>query len=87
MKIIRYYLKKSVNSGTEENPVWEETRGPECTLTYSQNNLELAKGESYGDVSVEDDGVQDDVDESGVMIDLLADHEYRLCMLELGGDI
>ena len=89
MKIIKYNLIAKVNTGTEEAPVWEERKGPECSMPYSEANLALAEAEAFGEVTVEDDGQPEPTQEptqEDVTLDLLADHEYRLCMLELGGD-
>ena len=59
----------------------------EKTIPYTEANMEIAKTESVGDVTVEDYEMQESIDQNEVMIDLLADHEYRLCILELGGDV
>lgn len=56
MKTIKYYLKYKINTGTEENPVWEETQGPECSMQYSEANMAIAQAEAYGEITVEDDG-------------------------------
>lgn len=62
MKIIKYYLKQKVNEGTEENPVWEETQGPECSMQYSEANMTIAQAEAFGDITIEyGDVTQDEV--------------------------
>lgn len=53
MKIIKYYLKYKVNEGTEENPVWEETQGPECSMQYSEANMAIAQKEAFGEIAIE----------------------------------
>lgn len=58
MKTIKYYLKYNINTGTEENPVWLETQGPECSMQYSEANMAIAQDEAFGQVTVEDDGQQ-----------------------------
>lgn len=89
MKEIQYYLKVQNNTGTMEEPVWEDVQGPLCVMPYSEENLALAEAEAIGEVTVEDDGAPEPEEapsQEDVTLDLLADHEYRLCMLELGGD-
>ena len=90
MKRIHYIVTDQVNVGSEEQPIWESRPGAVCTLPYSEENLVLAEAEAFGEVTVEDDGVPEPEEvpsEEDVTLDLLADHEYRLCMLELGGDM
>ena len=53
MKTIKYYLKYKINTGTEENPVWEETQGPECSMQYSEANMAIAQAEAFGDITIE----------------------------------
>ena len=89
MKIIKYNLKVQLNIGTELYPIWEDTPGPECTMPYNEANLSLAEAEAYGEVTIEDDGQpesEDSISIEDTILDLVADHEYRLCMLELGGE-
>ena len=81
-EIIKYNLASVDEDGTV-------VQGPECSMPYSEENLALAQSEAYGEVSVEEDGQPEPVQETtqeDVTLDLLADHEYRLCMLELGGE-
>ena len=83
MKIIKYYLKTTNENG-------EAVRGPACSMSYSEANLTLAEAEAFGAVTVEEDGLpvpEVPASTEDVTLDLLADHEYRLCMLELGGDV
>lgn len=89
MEKIKYYLKVQENTGTEEEPVLVDAAGPLCVMPYSEENMELARAEAFGEVIVEDDGMPESEEtpsQEDVTLDLLADHEYRLCMLELGGD-
>lgn len=53
MKTIKYYLKYKINTGTEENPVWEETQGPECAMQYSEANMAIAQKEAFGEIAIE----------------------------------
>ena len=56
MKIIKYHLKNKINTGTQSDPVWEETQGAECFIQYSEANMAIAEDEAFGEVTVEDDG-------------------------------
>ena len=90
MKTIKYNLKTRINTGTKESPVWEDREGPECSMPYSEANLAIAQAEAFGEVNIEDDGQTEpeaQPSQEEITLDLLADHEYRLCMLELGGDV
>lgn len=89
MKQIVYHLKYKRNIGTEQNPVWEESEGPVCSMPYSEDALELAQREAYGAVTVEDDGQPEPEALPSVedtLLDMAADMEYRICLLELGGE-
>lgn len=82
MKIIKYHLK---NADEEE----KETRGPECAMPWSEENMAVARAEAYGEISVEDDGKPslEQTDAQGLQDDMdamMIDHELRLTMLELG---
>lgn len=80
MQRIKYIMKVSTDDGFD-------SAGPICTLPYSESNMELAKTEAYGEITVYDDGKAEEIDEYTMILDLLSDHEYRVCMLELGGDV
>lgn len=56
MKTIKYNLKIKTNIGSEETPEIIDAKGPECTMTYSESNMEIAQAEAYGEITVEDDG-------------------------------
>lgn len=56
MKTIKYWIKSTINTGTESNPATTETKGPECTMPYSKENMAIAQAEAFGEVTVEDDG-------------------------------
>lgn len=61
----------------------------EVSMPYSKENLALAKASAFGEVEVAEDGTPEPEaapSEEDVTLNLLADHEYRLCMLELGGE-
>lgn len=84
MNIIRYHLSTQINTGTEENPVWQPLLSA-VELPDSASNRALAAREAYlGEYIIEDDGkqavpsAQEDTDA------MLIDHEYRLTLLELG---
>lgn len=82
MKIIKYYLSITDSDGNK-------VQGSECTIPYSEKNITLAKAEAYGEITVEDDGQpepESTPSAEDIALDLLADHEQRLCMLELGGE-
>lgn len=59
------------------------------TIPYSEENLTMAEMESGGDYTIEDDGAEKSAQPTteDLALDLLADHEYRLCMLELSGEV
>lgn len=59
MEIIKYHLTSRINTGTETDPIWEESQGPECVMKYSEANLAIAQAEAFGDITVEDDGNPD----------------------------
>lgn len=58
MKVISYkFLSAEVNSGTEENPVFEPIYLDKA-MGWSEANEEIAKREAYnGEYTIEDDGV------------------------------
>ena len=55
-------------------------------LDYSADNLALAQAEADDPEAVDivEDGQPEAVSETDTLLELTADHEYRLCMLELG---
>ena len=84
MKIIKYQLATEINHGTPEEPDIETVLSG-VTMPYTEANYAIAQAEAYqGQITVEDDeqpepepGAED------ITLDMLADHEERLCMLEL----
>ena len=84
MKIIKYQLATEINHGTPEEPDIETVLSG-VTMPYTEASYAIAQAEAYqGQITVEDDGQP----ESGpgaedITLDMLADHEERLCMLEL----
>ncbi len=57
MQVIRYNLIAKINTGTEGEPIWEESKGYAVTMGYSERNLEIAKAEAWqGEVEIVDDG-------------------------------
>ena len=84
MKIIKYQLEAEINYGTPEEPDIETLLSP-VTVTYTEEAYAIAQAEAYqGQITVEDDGQPEpEPGAEDITLDMLADHEERLCMLEL----
>ena len=84
MKIIKYQLATEINRGTPEEPDIETVLSG-VTMPYTETNYAMAQAEAYqGQITVEDDGQPEpEPTAEDVTLDMLADHEERLCMLEL----
>ena len=84
MKIIKYQLATEINHGTPEEPDIETVLSG-VTMPYTETNYAMAQAEAYqGQITVEDDGQPEpEPTAEDVTLDMLADHEERLCMLEL----
>ena len=84
MKIIKYQLETEINYGTPEEPDIETLLSP-VTVTYTEEAYAIAQAEAYqGQITVEDDGQPEpEPGAEDITLDMLADHEERLCMLEL----
>ena len=84
MKIIKYQLATEVNHGTPEEPDIETVLSG-VTMPYTETNYAMAQTEAYqGQITVEDDGrPEPEPGAEDITLDMLADHEERLCMLEL----
>ena len=84
MKNIKYQLATEINHGTTENPV-VETILSDVSMPYTEGNYAIAQAEAYqGQITVEDDGrPEPGPGAEDITLDMLADHEERLCMLEL----
>lgn len=84
MKIIKYQLATEVNRGTPEDPDIETVLSG-VTMPYTEANYAIAQAEAYqGQITVEDDGQPEpEPGAEDITLDMLADHEERLCMLEL----
>ena len=84
MKIIKYQLATEINRGTPEEPDIETVLSG-VTMPYTEANYSLAMSEAWrGEVTVEDDGrPEPGPGPEDITLDMLADHEERLCMLEL----
>lgn len=84
MKIIKYQLVTEINHGTPEEPDIETLLSP-VTVTYTEEAYAIAQAEAYqGQITVEDDGQPEPgPGAEDITLDMLADHEERLCMLEL----
>lgn len=84
MKIIKYQLATEVNHGTPEEPDIETVLSG-VTMPYTEASYAIAQTEAYqGQITVEDDGrPEPEPGAEDITLDMLADHEERLCMLEL----
>lgn len=84
MKIIKYRLATEINHGTPEEPDIETVLSG-VTMPYTEANYAIAQAEAYqGQITVEDDGQPEpEPGAEDITLDMLADHEERLCMLEL----
>ena len=84
MKIIKYQLATEINHGTPEEPDIETLLSP-VPVTYTEEAYAFAQAEAYqGQITVEDDGrPEPEPGAEDITLDMLADHEERLCMLEL----
>ena len=84
MKIIKYQLATEINHGTPEEPAIETVLSA-VTMPDTEANYPIAPAEAYqGEITVEDDGQPEPgPGAEDITLDMLADHEERLCMLEL----
>ena len=83
MKIIKYQLATEINHGTPEEPDIETLLSP-VTVTYTEEAYAIAQDEAYqGQITVEDGLPEPEPGAEDITLDMLADHEERLCMLEL----
>lgn len=84
MKIIKYQLATEINRGTPEEPDIETVLSG-VTMPYAEASYAIAQEEAYqGQITVEDDGQPEpEPGAEDITLDMLADHEERLCMLEL----
>lgn len=84
MKIIKYQLATEINHGTPEEPDIE-TALSAVVVSYTEEAYAIAQAEAYqGQITVEDDGQPEpEPGAEDITLDMLADHEERLCMLEL----
>ena len=84
MKIIKYQLATEINHGTPEEPDIE-TVLTAVVVSYTEAAYAIAQAEAYqGQITVEDDGQPEpEPGAEDITLDMLADHEERLCMLEL----
>ncbi len=80
MKIIKYQLATKIGLGG----VMAVTLSS-VTMPYTDANYAIAQAEAYqGQITVEDDGQPEPgPGAEDITLDMLADHEERLCMLEL----
>ena len=84
MKIIKYQLATEINHGTPEEPDIETVLSG-VTMPYTEASYAIAQAEAFqGQITVEDDGrPEPEPGAEDITLDMLADHEERLCMLEL----
>lgn len=84
MKIIKYQLATEINHGTPEEPDIE-TVLTAVVVSYTEEAYAIAQAEAYqGQITVEDDGQPEpEPGAEDITLDMLADHEERLCMLKL----
>ena len=84
MKIIKYQLATEINHGTPEEPDIETVLSG-VKRTYTEASYAIAQAEAYqGQITVEDDGQPEpEPGAEDITLDMLADHEERLSMLEL----
>ena len=84
MKIIKYQLATEINHGTPQEPDIE-TVLTAVVVSYTEEAYAIAQAEAYqGQITVEDDGQPEpEPGAEDITLDMLADHEERLCMLEL----
>ena len=83
MKIIKYQLATEVNHGPPEEPDIETVLSG-VTMPYTEANYAIAQAEAYqGQITVEDGLPEPEPGAEDITLDMLADHEERLCMLEL----
>lgn len=83
MKIIKYQLATEVNHGTPEEPDIETVLSG-VTMPYTEANYAIAQAKAYqGQITVEDGLPEPEPGAEDITLDMLADHEERLCMLEL----
>ena len=84
MKIIKYQLATEINHGTPEEPDIE-TVLTAVVVSYTEEAYAIAQAEAcQGQIAVEDDGQPEpEPGAEDITLDMLADHEERLCMLEL----
>ena len=83
MKILKYRLATEINHGTPEEPDIETVLSG-VTMPYTEANYAIAQAEAYqGQITVEDGLPEPEPGAEDITLDMLADHEERLCMLEL----
>ena len=83
MKIIKDRLATEINHGTPEEPDIETVLSG-VTMPYTEANYAIAQAEAYqGQITVEDGLPEPEPGAEDITLDMLADHEERLCMLEL----
>lgn len=83
MKIIKYQLATEINHGTPEEPDIETVLSG-VTMPYTEASYAIAQTEAYqGQITVEDGLPEPGPGAEDITLDMLADHEERLCMLEL----
>lgn len=92
MKRIKYALKCTrIVPDLNGYKITENYMGVKKTLIYSDANLAIAESEAWpGTLEIVDDGTPEPEvlpSAEDTLLDLAADHEYRLSMLEIGGEM
>lgn len=85
MKILKYKLATEANHGNPEKPMMETVLSDVSMPYITEADYQLAMSEAWrGEITVEDDGQPEPgPGAEDITLDMLADHEERLCMLEL----
>ncbi len=84
MKILKYKLATEINHGTPEKPLMGTVLSDVFMPYITEADYQLALSEAWqGKITVEDGLPEPEPGAEDITLDMLADHEERLCMLEL----
>ncbi len=91
MQKITYTIKSTRTiQGPNGTTATEDYQGCKASMPYSEANLAIAQSEAWPDtLEIVDDGQPEPEalpSTEDTLLELAADHEYRLSMLELGGE-
>ena len=86
MKKLKYRICTEINHGTPEKPDIEQQISEPFYMSWSEINEEIVKGCAYnGEYEIIDDGEPEpEPSTESILLELAADHEARLCEIELG---